>query len=89
MIGRELLDFLQTFNKFLESYPAWDPRCEPEWYPQLSDFLSETSICLISAAPDLLEACKVALDALGCDRTLQDRLEAQQIIHTAVKKAQC
>lgn len=36
----------------------------------------------------LLEACKVALDALGCDRTRQDRLEAQRIIHTAIKKAE-
>ena len=43
---------------------------------------------LIAAAPDLLQACKVALDALGCDRIRQDRLEAQRIIHAAVRKAE-
>lgn len=42
---------------------------------------------LIAAAPDLLRACQVALDALGCDRTRQDRLGAQKIIHAAVIKA--
>ena len=40
---------------------------------------------LIAAAPDLLRACLIALDALGCDRTRQDRLEAQKIIHTTIK----
>ena len=40
---------------------------------------------LIAAAPELLAACQVALDALGCDRTRQDRLEAQKIIHAAIR----
>jgi len=33
----------------------------------------------------LEKAYKVALDTLGCDRTRQDRLEAQEIIHAIVK----
>ena len=36
---------------------------------------------------EMLEACKIAIDALGCDRTGQDRLEAQKIIHAAIAKA--
>jgi len=42
---------------------------------------------LIAAAPELLEACEIALDALGCDRVRVDRLEAQEIIHKAINKA--
>lgn len=52
---------------------------------------AEANARLWAAAPDLLaerdalrEACKVALDALGCDRVRQDRLEAQEIIHAAL-----
>jgi hypothetical protein len=33
----------------------------------------------------LTRACNVALDALGCDRLRQDRLEAQRIIKAAVE----
>ena len=47
----------------------------------------EANARLIVAAPDLLVACETALDALGCDRTRIDRLEAQRIIHAAIKKA--
>lgn len=36
----------------------------------------------------LLGVCKVAVDALGCDRVRTDRLVAQEIIHKAVKKAE-
>lgn len=36
----------------------------------------------------LTSACETALDALGCDRTRCERLEAQRIIHDAVKKAE-
>ena len=43
---------------------------------------------LLAAAPDLLRACHVALDALGCDRVRQERLDAQKIIHAAIQKAQ-
>lgn len=43
---------------------------------------------LIATAPELLQACKIALDALGCDRSPEDRLEAQRIIHKAVEKSQ-
>ena len=39
------------------------------------------------ATADLLAACEVALDALGCDRVRQDRLEAQHIISAAIAKA--
>ena len=35
---------------------------------------------------DLLKACQIALDALGCDRVRQDRLEAQKIIHATIKR---
>lgn len=37
---------------------------------------------------DLATACEIALDALDCDRTRQDRLDAQRIIHDTVKKAE-
>ena len=43
---------------------------------------------LMAAAPDLLAACKIALDALGCDRIRQDRLEAQRIINAAISAAE-
>lgn len=47
----------------------------------------EANARLISAAPELLEVCKIALDALGCDRLWQDRLEAQRAIRAAMRKA--
>jgi len=37
---------------------------------------------------DLLEACKIAIDALGCDRVRQDRLRAQELIQAAIRKAE-
>ncbi len=49
--------------------------------------LDKANARLIAAAPDLLKACQVAIDALGCDRTRQDRLEAQKIINAAIIKA--
>lgn len=48
---------------------------------------AEANARLIAAAPEMLEALKIALDALGCDRLRQDRLVAQKIINTAIKKA--
>ena len=42
---------------------------------------------IIAAAPELLEACKIAVDALGCDRVREDRLRAQEIIHKAINRA--
>lgn len=42
---------------------------------------------LIAASPDLLTACKIALDALGEDRTPSERRGAERLIHEAVKKA--
>lgn len=36
----------------------------------------------------LVAACKVAVDALGCDRVRKDRLVAQEIIHKAAKRAE-
>ena len=48
---------------------------------------AEANATLWAAAPGLLKACQVALDALGCDRTRQDRLEAQKIINAAIIKA--
>ena len=49
---------------------------------------TENNARLIAAAPELLKACKIALDALGCDRIREDRLVAQRIIHKAVKQAE-
>jgi hypothetical protein len=43
---------------------------------------------LHAAAPEMLEACKRALDALGEDRTPTDRREAERFIHEIVKKAE-
>ena len=42
---------------------------------------------LFVAAPDLLAACEVAVDALGCDRVRTDRLRAQELIHETIAKA--
>jgi len=33
---------------------------------------------------DLMNACGVGIDALGCDRMRLDRLRAQEIMHKAV-----
>jgi len=40
-----------------------------------------------SIKQDLLTACRVAFDALGCDRLALDRLEAQRIIKAAIDRA--
>ena len=48
-------------------------------------------VCLDCASGSVLEiidlriACKIALDALGCDRTREERLHAQELIHKATK----
>lgn len=42
---------------------------------------------LRSQRDELLAACRIALDALGCDRIRQERLRAQELIHAAVKRA--
>lgn len=47
----------------------------------------QANMHLVAAVPELLEACKIAIDALGCDRTRQGRLEAQEIIGAAIAKA--
>lgn len=48
---------------------------------------AEANARLWAAASGMLEALKVAIDALGYDRTRQDRLEAQKIINAAILKA--
>lgn len=49
---------------------------------------TEANARLIAAAPEMYKSLKVALDALGCDRLRQDRLEAQKIIHAAITAAE-
>jgi len=48
----------------------------------------QANAVLLAAAPELLRACKVALDAFGPDRTPSERRAAERLIHEAVKKAE-
>ena len=64
--------------------PAWDVTT---WIEHGAPIRKEEDAHLIAAAPDLLEACKIAVDALGCDRLREDRLNAQRIIVRAIAKA--
>lgn len=47
--------------------------------------LRREAIRLRSDVDGLIAACKIALDALGCDRVREDRLNAQRIIVKAME----
>ena len=66
--------------------PYFDDMPDGYMESDLDFVFNNLDVCVAFLEGNLLKACQVALDALGCDRTRIDRLNAQRIIHAAIKE---